>query len=183
MPGDAGRVGAGRVGIDSPLAWKPVAPMCMIDLMRLKLRLGNQSAAMDRLTKFVAEFSRLHGLPEDERARLLVIFDELLTNVATYGYDGAVSAGHVEAALSLEGNRLIVEFVDDGRPFDPLATPQPDMDLPLAERPIGGIGITIVRALVDEIGYTRDGNRNRLILGRAVSRPAGGAPNEAACRG
>src|SRR4029077_12689364 len=87
-----------------PLAWKPVAAMCMIALMRLKLRLGNQSAAIDRLAKFVAEFSRLHGLPEDERSRLLVIFDELLTNVATYGYEGAASEGHVEAALSLEGN-------------------------------------------------------------------------------
>ena len=157
--------------------------MCMIALMRLSLRIGSQRAAIDRLTKFVAEFSRLHGLPEDERARLLVIFDELLTNVATYGYDGAGSEGYVEAALSLEGNRLLVEFVDDGRPFDPLATPQPDTDLPLAERPIGGIGIAIVRALVDEIGYTRDGNHNRLILGRTIPRPAGGAANEAARQG
>ena len=154
--------------------------MCMIALMRLKLRLGNQSAALDRLTEFAAEFSRVHGLPDDEHHRLSVIFDELLTNVATYGYEGAASEGRVEAALSLEGNRLTVEFIDDGRPFDPLTTPQPDMDLPLAERPIGGIGLAIVRALVDEISYTRDGNHNHLVLGRTVSRSAGDAGNEAA---
>jgi serine/threonine-protein kinase RsbW len=157
--------------------------MCMIALMRLKLRLGNHSAALERLTEFVAEFSRVHLLPDDEHRRLLVIFDELLTNVVTYGYEGTASDGHVEAALSLEGNRLIVEFVDDGRPFDPLTTAQPDLDLPVEERPIGGLGIAIVRTLVDEIGYTRDGNHNRLILGRTISRSAGDAANEAARQG
>ena len=151
--------------------------MYIVALMRLSLRLTNHRAALDRLTEFVIEFSRLHGLPEDERSRLLVIFDELLTNVVTHGYEGGVSEGHVEVTLSLEENRLIIEVIDDGRPFDPLATPPPDMDLPLAGRPIGGIGIAIVRALVDEIGYTRDGNHNRLILGRSVSRPDGDAAN------
>jgi serine/threonine-protein kinase RsbW len=160
--------------------WNPVVPMCIIALMRLSLALSNHSAALTRLAEFVAEFSDLHGLPDDERARLLVIFDELLTNVVTHGYEGADGEGHVEAALSLEGNRLIVEFIDDGRAFDPLAAPLPDVDLPLAERPVGGIGIAIVRALVDKIGYTRDANHNRLILSRTVSRPAGGATNEAA---
>jgi serine/threonine-protein kinase RsbW len=153
--------------------------MCIIALMRVSLSISNHSAALDRFTEFVAEFSHLHGLPDDERARLLVIFDELLTNVITYGYEGAVSEGHIDAALSLEGNRLIMEFIDDGRPFDPLTVPPPDVDLPLAERPVGGMGIAVVRALVDKIGYTRDGNHNRLILGRTVSRPAGGATNEA----
>src|SRR5437763_16703942 len=146
--------------------------MCIIALMKLSLRLSNHGAAVDRLAEFVTNFSQFHGLPADERARLLVIFDELLTNVMTYGYQGAVGEGHVEAALSLEGNRLVMEFIDDGRPFDPLTTPLPEVDLPLAERPIGGIGVAIVRALVDEIAYTRDGDRNRLMLRRTVSRPA-----------
>ena len=160
--------------------WNLVVAMCIIALMRLSLTLSSHGAALDRLAEFVAEFSRVHGLPDDECARLLVIFDELLTNVVTHGYEGAAGEGHVEAALSLEGNRLILEFIDDGRPFDPLTTPRADVDLPLAERAVGGIGITIVRALVDKIGYTRDGNQNHLILGRTLSRPADNAPNEAA---
>ena len=164
-------------GSNSRPDWNPVDPMCIVALMRLSLGLGNHGAALDRLGEFVTEFSRVHGLADDERARLMVIFDELLTNVVTYGYEGAVGEGHIEAALSLEGNRLIMEFIDDGRSFDPLTTPPPDMDLPLEERPIGGIGIAIVRALVDEIGYTREGNHNRLILGRTVSRAGGDAAN------
>lgn len=157
--------------------------MCTIALMRLSLDLDNQSAALERLAEFVAEFSHRHGLPEDERARMMVIFDELLSNVVTYGYEGAAGKGHIEATLSLEGDRLLMEFADDGRPFDPLTAPPPEVDLPLAERPIGGIGIAIIRALVDTIGYTRDGEHNRLILGRTVSRPVGGAATEGARQG
>jgi serine/threonine-protein kinase RsbW len=154
--------------------------MCIIALMRLSLGLSNHGAALDRLREFVTRFSQLYGLPDDERARVLVIFDELLTNVVTHGYENTPIEGHVEAALSLDGNRLIMEFRDDGRPFDPLTLAPPDVDLPLAERPIGGIGIAIVRALVDSIGYTRDGEHNCLILGRTVSRPSGGATTEGA---
>jgi serine/threonine-protein kinase RsbW len=160
--------------------WNPVALVCMIALMKLRLGLSNHGAALDRLREFVTEFSHLYGLPDDERGRVLVIFDELLTNVLTHGYEGAPIDGHVEAALSLDGNRLIIEFIDNGRPFDPLTPPPPDLDLPLAERPIGGIGIAIVRALVDTIGYTREGEHNHLILGRTVSRPSGGAATEGA---
>jgi serine/threonine-protein kinase RsbW len=154
----------------------------MITLMKLSVGLSNHGAALDRLREFVTEFSHLYGLPDDERGRVLVIFDELLTNVVTHGYEGTPIGGHIEAALSLEGNRLVMEFIDDGRPFDPLTPPPPDVDLPLAERPIGGIGIAIVRALVDSIGYTRDGEHNRLVLGRTVSRPGGGAAAEGARR-
>jgi len=71
----------------------------------------------------------------------------------------------------LQAGRLIIEFVDDGRPFDPLASAAPDLDLPADERPVGGVGIAIVRALVDEIGYRWDGSHNRLTLGRNVLQP------------
>jgi anti-sigma regulatory factor (Ser/Thr protein kinase) len=141
--------------------------MCMIQLMRVRLGLSNQDAALERLIEFVHEFSRSHGLPDDERARMMVIFDELFSNVVTHGYEGAVGEGHIEATLTLDGDRLIMEFADDGSPFDPLTSPPPEVDLPLAQRPIGGIGIAIVRAL----GYTRGGEHNRLVLGRTVSRP------------
>jgi serine/threonine-protein kinase RsbW/sigma-B regulation protein RsbU (phosphoserine phosphatase) len=102
---------------------------------------------------------------------LLIILDELFTNVINYGYEDATASGQIEVALGLEAGRLMIEFVDDGRPFNPLTSAAPDLDLPVEERPIGGVGIAIVRALVDEVAYSRDGNRNRLTLGRNVLRP------------
>jgi anti-sigma regulatory factor (Ser/Thr protein kinase) len=138
--------------------------------MRARLKLRNDNADLVRLAEFVVEFTSRHKLADEDGARLQIILDELFTNVVKYGYEGAAAQGHIEVALSLEADRLIIEFVDDGGPFDPLASPAPDLDLPAEERKIGGVGIAIVRALVDEAGYRRDGNRNRLTLGRTVLR-------------
>src|SRR5438067_2445178 len=123
--------------------------------MESRLRLRSHSADAVRLTEFARTFCSRHRLPDEERSRLLVILDELFTNIVSYGYEGAVGEGHVEVLLSFEADRLVVEFIDDGSPFDPLASNPPDLDLPLEERPIGGIGIAIVRALVDDISYRR----------------------------
>jgi anti-sigma regulatory factor (Ser/Thr protein kinase) len=138
--------------------------------MRARLNLRNDNADLVRLTEFVVAFTSRHKLADEDGARLQIILDELFTNVVKYGYEGAAAQGHIEVALSLEADRLIIEFVDDGGPFDPLASPAPDLDLPAEERKIGGVGIAIVRALVDEAGYRREGNRNRLTLGRTVLR-------------
>ena len=115
--------------------------------------------------------SRRHALPDEERSRLLIILDELFTNVVKYGYAGEPVQGHIEVDLSLQGGRLIIEFIDDGMPFDPLQSPPPDLDQPVEERQLGGVGLAIVRALVEEAGYRREGDRNRLTLGRNVGIP------------
>jgi anti-sigma regulatory factor (Ser/Thr protein kinase) len=138
--------------------------------MRARLSLRNDNADLVRLTEFAIAFTSRHKLADEDGARLQIILDELFTNVVKYGYEDAAAQGHIEVGLSLEADRLIIEFVDDGRPFDPLASPPPNLDLPGDERPDGGLGIAIVRALVDDLGYRRDGNRNRLTLGRAVLR-------------
>jgi anti-sigma regulatory factor (Ser/Thr protein kinase) len=150
--------------------------------MRARLSLRNDSADLARLTEFASEFTRRHRLVDEETARLQIILDELFTNVVNHGYEataGGATAGeatageehregHIDVALSLEGDRLIIEFVDDGQPFDPLTGPLPDLDLPAETRPIGGVGIAIVRALVDESSYRREGDRNCLTLSRKV---------------
>jgi serine/threonine-protein kinase RsbW len=140
-----------------------------------RLNLRNDNADLGRLSEFAGDFAVRHKLADEDSARLQIILDELFTNVVKYGYAGAAGAGHpegqIEVALSLEADRLIIEFADDGAAFDPLTSPPPDLDVPVEERTIGGVGIAIVRALVDEAEYRRDGNRNRLILGRTVLRP------------
>jgi serine/threonine-protein kinase RsbW len=109
-------------------------------------------------------------LADEERARLQVILDELFTNIVTHGYDDATWQGRIEVALCLRDDRLIIECVDDGRPFDPLLNSPPDLDLPARDRPVGGLGIAIVRGLVDTADYSRKGGRNYLILTRNVNR-------------
>ena len=61
-----------------------------------------------------------------------------------------------------------MEIVDDGTPFNPLERESPDTTLPLEKRPVGGLGVMLVKNLVDEITYDCEGGRNRVLLGKRL---------------
>ena len=71
---------------------------------------------------------------------------------------------------------LHIEFEDDGREFDPVTFPAPDLDLPLAERPVGGLGIHLVKSFVDRIDHRRSNGRNKLSLVKKAVVAAGAGP-------
>jgi serine/threonine-protein kinase RsbW len=140
--------------------------------MEALLGLRGVAAELGRLTDFAEKFARHHGLPEAERSRLLIILEELFTNAVNYGYPEGAAAGRIEISLAVKQGRLEIGFSDDGRPFDPIAHDPTDLDRPLDERPIGGLGVHLLRSLVDEARYRRDGGRNRLDLIRDLSPPS-----------
>ena len=140
------------------------------------LSLYSKPAAFTRLVCFVEEFARRYTLPAAERSRLLIVLDELFTNAVNHGRFGT-AATSIEIVFTLEAGRLTIDFSDDGRPFDPLITAPPDLDQPVADRPIGGLGLHILRSLVDHARYSRDCNRNRLVLVRTILLP--GTPEHA----
>jgi len=137
--------------------------------MRASINLRSEASELTRLEAFAEAFARDRGLADEERARLLVILEELFTNVVTHGYGGEFEAYSVAVALDWRRGRLTINFVDDGPPFDPLAHSAPDLDAPAEQRPIGGLGIAIVRALVDRARYCRQGQRNHLHLVRRLA--------------
>ena len=136
--------------------------------MRASINLRSEASELTRLEAFAEAFVRDRGLADEERARLLVILEELFTNVVTHGYGGEFEAYSVAVALDWRRGRLTINFVDNGPPFDPLAYSAPDLDAPAEQRPIGGLGIAIVRALVDRARYCRQGHRNHLHLVRRL---------------
>ena len=133
--------------------------------MRASIALRSEATELIRLEAFAEAFARDCGFADDERARLLVILEELFTNVVAHGY-GAVN---VAVALGWRRGKLTIDFVDDGPPFDPLAHASPDLDAPAEQRAIGGLGIAIVRALVDRARYCRQDHRNHLYLVRRLA--------------
>ena len=137
--------------------------------MRASIHLRREASELIRLEAFAEAFARDRGLADEERARLLVILEELFTNVVAHGYEGEFEAESVAVALDRRRGRLTINFVDDGPPFDPLAHSAPDLDAPAEQRPIGGLGIAIVRALVDQARYCRQGQRNHLHLVRRLA--------------
>jgi len=124
---------------------------------------------MRQVDGFVAAFVREHGIAADDAARILILLEELLTNLAKYGYPDRAEPGQAEIALALNGSRLEIEFIDDGCAFDPSAGPLPNLDEPLEGRPIGGLGLHLLRSLSDVVHYERRGNKNVIRLSRSVA--------------
>jgi serine/threonine-protein kinase RsbW len=89
--------------------------------------------------------------------------EELVTNCIKYGYDD--SGEHtIDIELSVADHTLTITVVDDGHAFDPLAAPPPDMSEAIEDRPIGGLGIHMLRELADNMTYERRENKNRVTL-------------------
>ena len=103
---------------------------------------------------------------------LRLVAEEVLTNVAKYGHDD--DAEHrARVRFTLDADELTLEFTDDGRPFDPVAWKPGDFD---AERPLGGVGIQLMRALVDSAAYARIGSENVLTLKKRLREADGRMP-------
>ena len=89
--------------------------------------------------------------------------EELWLNVVNYGHSGGFH--EVEIGLTSEASAVTIEITDDGKPFDPLNdAPVPDVTGSLKDRAVGGLGIHLVRTMMDEMRYKREGGRNHLIL-------------------
>ena len=116
-------------------------------------------AALDRLEAFC----RGAGLPGPLVLELRIVAEEVVTNVAKYGYAPGAAAA-MELLVSTDDDAVSLEFRDLGQPFDPLAPPPPDLEAPLEERPLGGLGLTLVRGLVEDVRYVREGGTNVLRL-------------------
>src|SRR5262245_24524511 len=128
----------------------------------LTLELLNRLTELERLHDAVADFGRLRRVPEEALFQLQVVLEEVASNVIRH----ALPAGERRFLVRLEaaGGDLVAEVEDDGPPFDPLSRPEPDLSLPPAERPLGGLGVVLVRRLMDDVDYRRDRGRNVLRL-------------------
>ena len=106
------------------------------------------------------------GVPGEIRADLLVVFDEVVSNVALHGL--RESEETIEIEVETGGDAVTLTVRDEGPAFDPLAHPPPDLDRPLAERQVGGLGIHLVRNLCDTVRYERRGESNILVVTRTL---------------
>jgi anti-sigma regulatory factor (Ser/Thr protein kinase) len=112
-------------------------------------------------------------LPEEVVLDLRLVAEEILTNLAKYGHDD--DAEHwVRVRLTLVPGEVTLEFTDDGRPFDPRTAKPPDL-VAGGKWPMGGLGLELVRSLVDAVEYARLGSENVLTLRKRVGL-RGGVP-------
>lgn len=128
--------------------------------LRLPAELGQLPAFLD----YVRRMAEAAGLPEDRAARLELAVEEALANVCGYAYADRARAGSVLCRVEIRPAGLAVEIVDEGAPFDPLARADPDTTLDIDRREPGGLGILLVKRLVDDLAYRREAGQNVLII-------------------
>ena len=131
------------------------------------VRLTNHFSELERLTHVLVQFGKTHHIPRNILDAMNLALEELITNIISYAY-----SGHEEHTiilrLSMKGRQLIAEVEDDGKPFNPLDFPDPDIDSSLEERPIGGWGILLTKKMVDHIEYSQHDGKNLVRLKKSV---------------
>ena len=134
---------------------------------RKTFRIGNKIAEMSKIAEGVDKFGADHALPKSVLNDLNVALDEVLNNTISYAYVDD-RPHEIVVSLSLTRDKLIAEVRDDGLPFNPLKAPPPDLSGGSSERRLGGIGVHLVKSLMDDVEYVREGSSNRLRLRKRI---------------
>ncbi len=134
----------------------------------LTLAIPNTLGDIPRANKQISAFCTARNVPPKLLNRFCLSLDEVLTNIITHGV-GDDGRRAIAVQIDIGGGYLSAVVSDDGTPFDPLSLPAPDIHAPLEERKIGGLGIHLLRQLMDKVAYRRAGDRNELSFGIKIS--------------
>jgi anti-anti-sigma factor len=132
-----------------------------------QMTFGADPGAVAKAVELFGAFAESHALPTPVRRSIQVALDEFVYNPIVYGFprlDAGPGAGKGEVRVELDGELVRVTISDNGPPFDPLAFADPDTALSVEEREIGGLGIHLVRQMMDEVTYQRRDGENVVVL-------------------
>ena len=118
---------------------------------RVAINIPAELGRLAAVRAFVRDRLGAIGIEREPVGDLVQAVDECVTNVIVHGYDGR--AGEVEVELEAAPQSVVVRVRDSADPFDPTGVPPPDPDRPLEERLHGGMGISLMRAAVDELHH------------------------------
>lgn len=134
------------------------------------LKIGPDSEASDAdnlqyIQEMVEGLGERESWPASLTFKVNLVLEELGLNVLTHGGKGMARRPELEIVLTSEDHALTIELLDDGLPFDPLEdAPDPNVDSAIEDRSIGGLGIHLVRTMMDDMHYRRDDGKNHLTL-------------------
>jgi anti-sigma regulatory factor (Ser/Thr protein kinase) len=134
---------------------------------KLTLRIKNDFSEIEALAQAVNDFIKKLQLPVKIGNSIDLALDEILNNIILYGYEDK-NQHFIDILISLEDDYIVLEIRDDGREFNPLDIPEPDTESGMDERPIGGLGLHLIRNMMDEIQYTYENKKNCLIMKKKI---------------
>jgi sigma-B regulation protein RsbU (phosphoserine phosphatase) len=128
-----------------------------------KTKMRNDLGAVGEVLHEFQGLAEKSGIPDQARKQVKVAFDELLNNIVSYGFPDS-GEHEIHVAVELLDERLMITITDDGVPFNPFQKETPDLESSLEDREIGGLGIHLVRNLMDEVSYKRGVDKNVVTL-------------------
>lgn len=133
------------------------------------IRVRNDLSELARLSEFVQSFFKDNTLPSDPAGDCELALEEIFVNVVRYGFP---SGGEhwIKVDVNLSNHFVTIAVEDEGVAFDPLGAELVDLDLPLEERKAGGLGLHLVKGVMDELEYAYVNGRNRMVMRKQVTR-------------
>jgi serine/threonine-protein kinase RsbW len=128
----------------------------------------SDAAQLPALCRFLQDFWTEFNLPAAEALTFELALEEVFINVVMHGSDLA-QLPRVEVSLSLADGGVTLTVEDDGAPFDPLSLPAPDVTASLEGRRVGGLGVFLVRKVMDSVSYQRRGTMNQLRMTKSLA--------------
>jgi serine/threonine-protein kinase RsbW len=130
---------------------------------QIRIVLRNDLSEIAKLHRELESFGQKCRLSSKTLFELNLILEEVVANVISYAY-GDNQRHEIVVRADLRDGELVIEVEDDGRPFNPLQSPPPDLERPLEGRKVGGLGLHLVRELTSSIEYNRKEEKNRLVM-------------------
>lgn len=132
-----------------------------------RLVINNDIQELEKISEFLFQLHNKYDIPQKLIDSMRIATDELIANTIFHGYEDA-EAHHIEVRTYID-NYLTVVIEDDAIAFDPNQSPPPDLDSSLQERKIGGLGIHLVKNLINSFTYKRKDAHNVLILKQLIT--------------
>lgn len=124
--------------------------------MRLRLQIPCERTQLGLLLDSIEQSLLEHGIARELRDDMRLIAEEVVCNAIEHGDGGEPTQRRIAVDIARDDDGLHVEFRDNGRPFDPLDQEPPELDSDIVDRPIGGLGVHLVRELARSVRYVRE---------------------------
>lgn len=133
-----------------------------------ELTIEAKTENIETVTNFVNEQLEALNCPLRTQTQINIAIDELFGNITHYAYGPAVGKATVRVEVAQSPLTVIITFIDSGIPYDPLSHADPDITLSAEERPVGGLGIYMVKKTMDELSYIHKNGQNILTIKKRI---------------
>ncbi len=133
-----------------------------------RLKLANELGELERIKSALDELCDDFNITPKIGLEINLALEEAFTNIVNYAFRDEEKHS-IELLIVADFQKLVMTLVDDGIAYDPTQNKEPQLDLPVHDRPVGGLGVFLIKKLMDGVEYRREAGKNHLILTKHLS--------------